>query len=167
MSQPTRVPPVAWFVGGLAAQQLVAWRKRRKQRKRAEASGQPIPERNGSALACGKAAASIAFVAAGANGLVQAGTTVDPEHPERATSLVTTGIYALSRNPIYLGLAGLLAANALRHRSFTAGLVVPAYLAAIDQTQIPAEEAALKKQFGRAWSEYAARVPRWILVHTD
>jgi protein-S-isoprenylcysteine O-methyltransferase Ste14 len=89
-------------------------------------------------------------------------TTKDPFRPERASGLVTTGANAVSRNPMYVGLAGLLVANAVRRGSWAALLPVAAFVAAIDRTQIPAEESALLASFGADFETYRATVPRWL-----
>lgn len=76
--------------------------------------------------------------------------------------LVTTGANAVSRNPMYVGMAGLLVANALRRGSWTALLPVVAFTLVIDRVQIAAEEAALLAHFGADYEAYLAAVPRWI-----
>jgi protein-S-isoprenylcysteine O-methyltransferase Ste14 len=90
------------------------------------------------------------------------GTTVDPFEPERASVLVTTGANAVSRNPMYVGMAGLLVANAVRRGSWTALLPVAAFTFVIDRVQIAAEEAALLAHFGAEYEVYQATVPRWL-----
>lgn len=90
------------------------------------------------------------------------GTTVQPFHPERASVLVTEGANAVSRNPMYAGLAGLLLAHAAWRGSWVALLPVAAFVAVIDRVQIPAEEAALGAKFGADYEAYRARTPRWL-----
>ncbi len=90
------------------------------------------------------------------------GTTVDPFDPARASVLVTTGANAVSRNPMYVGMAGLLVANALRRGSWKALLPVAAFTLAIDRLQIAAEETALLAHFGADYESYRAAVPRWL-----
>ena len=93
----------------------------------------------------------------------RAGTTVDPTRPERASALVTTGIYSVTRNPMYLGMLlvivawGLCLANAV-------GLVLAplAFVLYIDRVQIPREERALTAAFGSDYTGYAGRVRRWL-----
>ena len=93
----------------------------------------------------------------------RAGTTVDPTRPERATTLVTSGIYRWSRNPMYLGMLLLLAGWTLHLGSLVALLVVPAcFLLYLDRFQVVAEERALATAFGEDYAAYARRVRRWI-----
>lgn len=90
------------------------------------------------------------------------GTTVDPTHPDRASVLVTTGPNAATRNPMYVGLAGLLVAHAIRRGSWLALIPVAGFVAVIDWLQIPAEEAALSARFGAEYDAYRTAVPRWL-----
>ena len=90
------------------------------------------------------------------------GTTVDPFEPERASVLVTTGANAVSRNPMYVGMTGLLVANAVRRRSWKALLPVAAFTLVIDRVQVAAEETALLSRFGAEYDAYRAAVPRWL-----
>jgi protein-S-isoprenylcysteine O-methyltransferase Ste14 len=90
------------------------------------------------------------------------GTTVEPFRPERASALVTTGANGLSRNPMYVGMAGLLVANAARRGSWAALFPVAAFVLVIDRLQIASEEAALATSFGAEYEAYRAAVPRWL-----
>lgn len=108
------------------------------------------------------AGASLALAAASARQFRRQGTTVEPFEPSRATALVTTGVNAVSRNPMYVGLAGVLVANAMRRGSWTALLPVAAFAAVTDRVQIAAEESALLANFGVDYEAYRASVPRWL-----
>lgn len=92
----------------------------------------------------------------------QSGTTLEPFQPDRASILVTSGANAISRNPMYLGLAGLLLAHAVWRGSWSALLPVAGFVAFIDRAQIQAEETALLEKFGAAYAAYTAKTPRWI-----
>jgi protein-S-isoprenylcysteine O-methyltransferase Ste14 len=87
---------------------------------------------------------------------------VDPFDPARASVLVTTGANAVSRNPMYVGMTGLLVAHALRRGSWTALLPVAAFTLVIDRVQIAAEETALLARFGAEYEAYLETVPRWL-----
>ena len=108
------------------------------------------------------AGASTGLAAASAREFRRQGTTVEPFDPSRAAVLVTTGANAVSRNPMYVGMAGLLVANAIRRRAWTALLPVAAFIVFIDRVQIAAEEPALLANFGAEYEAYQARVPRWL-----
>lgn len=79
-----------------------------------------------------------------------------------AQHLVTTGVFAFSRNPIYLGntlaLAGIALALSLPWLLMTTLLVA----VLVDRLAIRREERHLSARFGPAFTDYARRVPRWI-----
>ena len=88
-------------------------------------------------------------------------TTVNPKTLD-TTALVVTGPYELTRNPMYVGMTGLLVAHALTRRSWLALLPAWAFAMTIDEVQIPAEEAVLQQRFGTPFERYRAKVPRWL-----
>lgn len=89
-------------------------------------------------------------------------TTVNPMAPETATSLVTGGIYRISRNPMYLGLLCLLLALAVWLGTLTAIVILPAFVWYMTEFQIKPEEDSLRRLFGAAYEAYVRRVRRWI-----
>jgi protein-S-isoprenylcysteine O-methyltransferase Ste14 len=106
--------------------------------------------------------ASVSMAAAAASTFRRQGTTLEPQHPDRASVLVTTGASSISRNPMYVGLAGLLVANAIRRGSWVALGPVAAFVFFIDSVQIAAEEAALLAKFADEYDAYRAATPRWL-----
>jgi protein-S-isoprenylcysteine O-methyltransferase Ste14 len=85
--------------------------------------------------------------------------------PHRAaTALVTSGPFALSRNPIYLGNTLVLTGAALLFSSLWLLLAAAAAAWAVTALAIRREEAHLAAQFGDAWTAYTERTPRWIRV---
>jgi len=113
-------------------------------------------------LAFAVAAASAGLAATTVRRFGAAGTTVDPTQPTRATTLVTDGPNSLTRNPMYVGLTGLLTAHALARGGLRTWLPVAGFVAAIDRLQIRPEEEALRSTFGTAYDDYCARVRRWL-----
>lgn len=91
-------------------------------------------------------------------------TTVNPQSPDSATTLVTSGIYSVTRNPMYVGMLIVLLAFVLWLGAVSAGLVVPAFFVMTDRFQIRREEATLSRTFGKPFADYAARVPRWLFI---
>lgn len=89
-------------------------------------------------------------------------TTVHPTHPEETTTLVVSGLYRWSRNPMYLGLLLMLLGWGVFLGSVPALLVVPLFVVSITRSQIVFEERALAENFGDSYREYQARVRRWI-----
>jgi protein-S-isoprenylcysteine O-methyltransferase Ste14 len=95
-------------------------------------------------------------------GFVRARTTVDPRHPERSEVLVTGGVYRLSRNPMYLGSALLLAAWGAYLANALAWAMPLLFVAWVTWFQIRPEERALQARFGDAYARYRRMVRRWI-----
>lgn len=89
-------------------------------------------------------------------------TTVNPLRPESSTSLVKTGIYSITRNPMYLGFLFKLIAWALFLSSYGALLCTLIYLLYINYFQIKPEEKILLELFGEEYREYSKNVRRWI-----
>ena len=90
----------------------------------------------------------------------RADTGIVPFSP--ATTLVLSGPYRFTRNPMYLGLTGLLLGAALLMGSLSALVVVPAFMALIADRFIRPEEAMLERTFGQPYLDYKARVRRWL-----
>jgi protein-S-isoprenylcysteine O-methyltransferase Ste14 len=93
---------------------------------------------------------------------VRARTTVDPLHPDAASTLVSDGIFRLTRNPMYLGMALVLTAWALWLGNAAAALLVAGFVAWITRFQIAPEERALCAHFGASFEAYAQHVRRWL-----
>jgi protein-S-isoprenylcysteine O-methyltransferase Ste14 len=78
------------------------------------------------------------------------------------TELLVRGPFAVSRNPLYIGLVALYVGIALAVPSFWALLLLPAGVVALRKGSIEPEEAYLLERFGPAYEEYCSRVPRWL-----
>ena len=92
----------------------------------------------------------------------RARTTIDPLHPAAASTLVSGGVFRVTRNPMYLGLALVLAGLALRLGDGGSALLVAGFVAYITRFQIVPEERALRAKFGAEFDAYAGRVRRWL-----
>jgi protein-S-isoprenylcysteine O-methyltransferase Ste14 len=90
----------------------------------------------------------------------QAGTTIKPFQDPSA--LVVRGPYRLTRNPMYLGMVGVLVGIAVVLGSLSPWVSIPLFVALIDVRFIRAEEAALERMFGATYRTYKARVRRWV-----
>ena len=106
--------------------------------------------------------ASVSLAAAAARQFRRHDTTIDPVRPERVSALVTTGANSITRNPMYVGLAGLLVAHAVWRGSWKAVLPVAGFVGLIDRLQIQAEESALAEKFGTTYAAYRTATPRWL-----
>ena len=105
---------------------------------------------------------SFCLLAASAGNFLRHCTTVDPVRIERAQHLVVDGPNRITRNPMYLGLAGTLLAHAIARRSPSAVIPLIGFVWLIDRYQIPAEEKALEERFGQDYLDYKETVPRWL-----
>jgi protein-S-isoprenylcysteine O-methyltransferase Ste14 len=92
----------------------------------------------------------------------RARTTTNPLKPDTTSALVTSGAFAYSRNPMYLGLALILAGWAFWLGALTPWLVLPLFIAAITTLQILPEEAALARLFGADFAAYRRSTERWF-----
>jgi protein-S-isoprenylcysteine O-methyltransferase Ste14 len=105
-------------------------------------------------------AASIVIAALALREMIAAGTSPDIRKPTER--LVTTGVFARSRNPIYLGMVLLCLGFALMAGSAWLLLLTLAFAVALRKGVIDAEEIYLERKFGLEYSSYKARVRRWI-----
>jgi protein-S-isoprenylcysteine O-methyltransferase Ste14 len=115
------------------------------------------PYRYAGAVLIGLAIALIVWAAAL---FKRAGTGIVPFSD--ATALVGAGPYRFTRNPMYLGMAGVLVGAAVALGSLTPWLVLPAFVRIISERFIAPEEALLERTFGRAYLDYKAAVRRWL-----
>lgn len=146
------VPPPLVFAGLLAAGVLID--------RLVTGWSMELPGSSGYVLAVTLAAAGLAFIVGALKLFRRAGTKPEPWKP--TTAIVTTGVYQVTRNPMYVGMAALHAAVAIAFASPT-GLVllVPALLV-IRLSVIAREERYLEGKFGDEYLAYKGRVRRWF-----
>jgi len=114
-------------------------------------------------LTFGAAAAGFALEGWGVSRFLQRKTTVNPLKPDDASSLVIEGPYRFTRNPMYLGLALLLAAWSFYLGAVLPGaLVIGAVVWYLTVFQIKPEERALEAKFADEYRAYLSSVRRWI-----
>ncbi len=89
-----------------------------------------------------------------------AGTTVRPF--QESSALLTTGVFALTRNPMYLGFLSILLGLAILLGSLAPFAVALAFPVLADVLFIRHEERQMEETFGEEWSRYRARVRRWL-----
>jgi len=85
-----------------------------------------------------------------------------PEPWLASARVVTAGIYARTRNPMYLGMALIYAGLAIAFDGPIALLLLPAVLAVIQTQVIAREERYLEAKFGDEYRAYKGRVRRWL-----
>ena len=114
------------------------------------------------AVAAGVALVGVAFNVAGMVAFRRAQTTLNPMTPEKASTLVTTGVYRITRNPMYVGGAFVLVSWAVYLSSIPAVLGPLLFVLYVTKLQILPEERALSAMFGGGFDAYRARVRRWL-----
>jgi protein-S-isoprenylcysteine O-methyltransferase Ste14 len=106
--------------------------------------------------------AAVGITLAGVLAFRRARTTVDPTRPGEATTIVTGGVYGLTRNPMYAGFLLALVAWALWLGSLPACLLPLLFVKYMNRFQIAPEERSLSAKFGAPYDAYLLRVRRWI-----
>ena len=94
--------------------------------------------------------------------LIKARTTFNSMKPKATSSLVTSGIYRFTRNPMYVSVLLMLTAWAIFLSSAWALIGPIVFVLYINRFQITPEERTLGAMFGTAYAEYNARVRRWL-----
>lgn len=92
----------------------------------------------------------------------KANTTIDPRFPRESARLVVDGVYRISRNPMYLGMALALIGYGIYLANGAVFLMIPVFVLYMSRFQIVPEERAMLEKFGRQYQAYTARVRRWI-----
>lgn len=146
-----RVPPPAYYAAGFVIGMLL----------NSAAVSLPIGGRPASALSGAVVAiAGLALALCGVVDVVRHHTTIVPHHP--VATLITTGVYRISRNPMYAGLAVTYLGGALLAGSWWPLVLLPVVLLAVERIVITPEERYLADYFGQPYAEYRARVRRWL-----
>lgn len=95
-------------------------------------------------------------------GFVPSGTSGRNTHRQIADALNTTGMYSLTRNPLYLGNAVSIMGIGMFTQSLTVVLVMLLFLVIYLERIIAAEEAFLSAKFGDSYLDWARRVPVFL-----
>ena len=89
-------------------------------------------------------------------------TTVDPTRPHKTSNLVISGIYKITRNPMYLGMLFLIMAYTIYTNNVVGSITIPIFIFYINKFQIEPEEIEMRKKFGESFENYCKKVNRWI-----
>ena len=87
-------------------------------------------------------------------------TTLDPHGSVK--TIVTSGVYRFSRNPIYLGFVCALIGLPLALGTYWGAALSPLLAMGLNALVIRHEEAYLEKKFGDEYAGYRSRVRRWL-----
>jgi protein-S-isoprenylcysteine O-methyltransferase Ste14 len=147
-----RIPPVAVVLVMAVLMWLCSWS--------APKFGFVIPIQDFIAVAFAVAGALTSIL--GVASFRRAGTTVNPLNPAASSTLVRSGIYAFSRNPMYLGFVIMLLGWGMYLSNALSLLFIPLFVLYMNRFQIEPEEDALRSRFGQEFDTYARRVRRWL-----
>lgn len=89
-------------------------------------------------------------------------TTFHPHTPEKTTTVVDTGVFAYSRNPMYLCLVLILMALGVYLQNYSSFIIIPLFIWYITRFQIIPEEKTLDKLFPNDYQAYCQKVNRWL-----
>jgi protein-S-isoprenylcysteine O-methyltransferase Ste14 len=144
------IPPPLYYVAGFGAGMLLHG-----------VAPLPIGGRPATAIAGAVIGGlGLALTAGGVRGVIRHRTTIVPHHP--VATLVTSGAYRWSRNPMYTGLAIAFLGGALLAGSWWPVLLSPFVILAVTGLVIRPEERYLAGRFGAAYADYRSRVRRWL-----
>nr|WP_317199355.1 isoprenylcysteine carboxylmethyltransferase family protein [uncultured Psychrobacter sp.] len=147
-----KVPPVVQVVVSAAAMYGVS----------KVASSLQFSIEGSTVLATGLGAIGLGLGVLGVAQFKKAQTTPNPQALEKASSLVTSGIYRYTRNPMYVGLTLVLLGWAFYLSHYLAFIILPVFVIYMTRFQIEPEERAMTRLFGTAYQSYRAKVRRWI-----
>lgn len=102
------------------------------------------------------------FVIFGGISFRMAKTTVNPLKPEAASSMVISGVFKFSRNPMYVGLTIILLAWMTYLMALYGLFGIIGFMAYIQRFQIVPEERTMLKLFGAEFEAYQSTVRRWL-----
>jgi protein-S-isoprenylcysteine O-methyltransferase Ste14 len=147
-----KVPPLLVWLGFAGAMSGVAY----------VAPGLSVALAGRFAIALTLVAAGAAVAFAGVIAFRRHGTTVNPLTPGASSSVVSSGVYRVSRNPMYLGFFLALAGWVAYLSNAGAAVLLPGFVVYMTQYQIKPEERALLAKFGSEFATYMSRVRRWL-----
>jgi protein-S-isoprenylcysteine O-methyltransferase Ste14 len=102
------------------------------------------------------------FIIVGINSFRKARTTILPMNPEKASTLVTTGVYKMTRNPMYLGALFILIGWGLYLLNIFSCLASVLFILYMSHFQILPEEKVLQLKFDEEFLNYKNNVRRWL-----
>jgi len=90
----------------------------------------------------------------------KAGTTINPHG--NVSSIIGSGVYRFTRNPIYLGMVLMLIGLPLLSGTWWGLILAPVLIFSLNNLVIQHEETYLERKFGEVYTGYKSRVRRWL-----
>ncbi|MCB0745645.1 MAG: isoprenylcysteine carboxylmethyltransferase family protein, partial [Ignavibacteriae bacterium] len=81
---------------------------------------------------------------------------------EESEALITDGVFSISRNPMYVGMAFILLGIAILLGSVSTFFIIPIFVYIINKKFVIIEEKMLAEKFGRKWISYKEKTRSWI-----
>ena len=106
--------------------------------------------------------AAAAIGLAGVSAFRQANTTVNPLTPDACSTMVDSGVFSYTRNPMYLALLLVLIGWSFYLANLFSLMTTVGFIFYINRFQIQTEEQALEKNFGEPFTNYKKQVRRWL-----
>ena len=113
-------------------------------------------------LSIATAVLGLGIMLSGALEFRKAKTTVNPLNPEQASELVISGVFKITRNPMYLGMSLIIIAASLALGNLIGLAWMMGFMLYIQVFQIKPEEKAMHKLFGDSFADSCQQVRRWI-----
>lgn len=146
-----RFPPPAVFLGFIFLGILIDWAFRLPEIP----AGGYLPMLGVGLIGAGAVLLLVSLGLFGASG-------ENPEPWTTSEALIARGPYRHTRNPMYVAMAAIHLGFALWNYSMGIALTLPFAVLAIDRFVIAREEVYLTRRFGKAYTDYTARVRRWL-----
>ena len=146
-----KLPPPLWALTYVAIAVTISWALGWPR-----APGLPIAPLGAIMVALGLIPPLLAFIL-----FRRVGTEIQPTSPTNS-KLVTSGPFAFTRNPMYLGLVIITAGIAVWVGAWPMIAAPIALFATANWVHIPFEEAKMRRQFPEDFGAYARRVRRWV-----
>jgi protein-S-isoprenylcysteine O-methyltransferase Ste14 len=102
----------------------------------------------------------ISFIVMARREFARYGQSTEPGHP--TSKIVTTGVFSISRNPLYLGIVSTLSGIALALNFLWVLVLLIAAILLCQYILIAPEERYLQNKFGKEYLGYTASVRRWL-----
>ena len=89
-------------------------------------------------------------------------TTINPQNFKNVNNLVSSGIFKISRNPMYLGMLIIIMSTVVYYFNYFSVLTPFIFYFWINEFQIKREEKKLEEKFGSDYKKYKSKTKRWI-----
>tara|TARA_B100001057_G_scaffold297288_1_gene297572 strand:+ start:374 stop:763 length:390 start_codon:yes stop_codon:yes gene_type:complete len=93
---------------------------------------------------------------------IKSKTTINPQSFKNVNNLVSSGIFKISRNPMYLGMLIIIISSVVYYFNYFSVFTPFIFYFWINEFQIKREEKKLEEKFGPDYKKYRLKTRRWI-----